>query len=194
MGIQGLISDELLKEAQRIYETMQTTEQDKLNQYADLLKSKVEEEEAENDGKVDPILRSISELVSLASEIGQCKKEYDFIDRPKVVRVRIRLSRAEIEKIFDVKTVSVYGSGLYVPLDGILLDSSFRRQSKYDESLSGAKHSPYFDTSSLPEEVLKSHDFRLTIPAMGGLFVPKKSRITEWINSTRAIQFFDYTI
>lgn len=166
-----------------------------LEEYASSLRSRLEKEEIENDGKVDPILRSMIELMDLAVECDQCKRVYDntYEDVTKVLKVRINLSRKEIEQILNIKPVSVYGIGLFVPVEGIMLNSSFRKSSGYDDCCSNKKGA-FYDTSSIPDEVLKSHEFRLSIPAIGGLFVPKKCSLMNWISSHRALQFFDLTL
>lgn len=166
-----------------------------LDTYAKYLRERLEKESSENNGQVDPILKSMSELMDLAVECDQCQRVHDdtYEDVTKVLRVRISLSKKEIERLFNIKPVSVYGIGLFLPVDGLMLTSNFRKSSGYDDCCSGKKGASY-SILSVPDEVVRSHEFRLSVPAMGGLFVPKKCHLMNWISSHRALQFFDLTL
>lgn len=162
-----------------------------LEDYAQRLRNEIEERDKQKEKVSDPILRSLSELMDLALECGQheVKLDDDYEDKFKVCLTRIKMSKVEIEKCFGVKPVSVYGMGLFLPIEGIMLSSSTRRSSRYDDSLVSRK--VRFDLSGIPEEVIKTHEFRLTIPAGQCLFVPKKAPITGWLSSTKCIKFLD---
>lgn len=139
----------------------------------------------------DPILRSLIELTDLAVECEQHKSyDDDFQDRVKVCLVRMRLKKKEIESMFGIKPVSVYGLGLFVPIEGLVMSQGFRSKSNYDKSLESRVR---YDLSSVPEDVRKSHEFRLTVPAMDGLFIPKKTSFTSWIASVWCIKYLDMT-
>lgn len=165
-----------------------------LKDYDDFLKFKVQcETGGDPKAKCDPTLKSISELISLAVECDQTDCTEDFVDKPKVLKVRIGLSRKEIEKVFGIKTVGVYGIGIFIPVEGIWLDEGFRSRSNYDKCiLRTGRH--FFDTSSLPEEIVKTHMPHLTVSAMRGVFMPKRSRLTEWVSSYRSLQYFDFNL
>lgn len=187
---------DLVKNSHDLISLEDSKSRDSLINYSESLRSRIKsEEESSSDGRVDLILRSMSELVDLAVECDQCKKIYDntYEDVTKVLKVRINLSKKEIESIFNIKPVGVYGVGLFLPVEGIMLNSSFRKSSGYDDSCNGVKGAEY-NLSSIPKDVIDSHEFRLSIPAMGGLFVPKKCRLMNWISSYRAIQFLDFTL
>ena len=146
-------------------------------------------------GTLDPTLRALSELIDLSIELGQyIRPEDQFKKSTCVMKVRLNLPKNMIEKCFDIKTVSFYGVGLFAPVEGLLCDSTFRRDSNYDESRSGRKHAPYFDLSSVPQELQDEYEFRIAVPAMGGLFVPKKCDMTSYISTTRQLEFFDLTM
>lgn len=141
---------------------------------------------------VDTIQRSVFELMSEAVNIGQyktCPHGYDRVER--LVKIRIKLPRKAIEEMFGVETYSVYGVGLYVKMEGVLLNEYDRRQMNYDTF---NKKGVYIDTSFLPEEVTQNCDFRLVVPALRGLFVPTKSQLTNWLRGTFDLQYFDMTV
>lgn len=165
----------------------------KLNEYQDFLHSSVDYF-VDKGEEPDLMLKSLSELVDLAVSCDQFKMSTDLSPYEEVVRVcliRIRLSRPEIEKIFKVKTVNIYGLGLFAPLPGILLSNEIRKQSKYDESL--VRRKVMYDLSMIPEDIRNNYEFRLSVPAMSELFVPKKTRLTEWLNSTKCIKYLDFS-
>lgn len=105
--------------------------------------------------------------------------------------MRINSPRSVVEKVFGLKTVSVYGVGLYVVVDGILLSGSFRSSSNYDRL---GKKGILFDLSSIPENIKEEYEFGLSIPAFDGIFVPRKSVLTSWISRSSQLQFFDISI
>lgn len=132
--------------------------------------------------------RSLYDLVKVAVENEQYKMPFrEFTEVKRVVKFRVRLSREEIHKIFKVKTYSIYGVGLFTLMDGIMLTSQMRDYTGYDTT---GKHA-YFDLSRVPSNLIEDYDFRLSIPALGGLFVPKKSPLTRWMDSTKQLQYFD---
>lgn len=154
--------------------------------------------EMESQGKesksVDPILSSLVSLMDLAIECSQFQRSFSqFEDVTRVLKVRVKMSRKEIERYLDAKPVSVYGVGLYFPVEGLLLDSKFREDSRYDESLLGRK-GVKFDISSIPESIRRTHEFRLAVPAMNGLFVPRKSKLMNEVRSSKSLQFFDISL
>lgn len=163
------------------------------------LLEKVEDEKLINDGKVDHDLKSLSDLMKLAVESNQTDvplldSNPTYIDVTRVVRLRLKLSREEIRTMFGIEPVSIYGEGLYFPVEGILLPPSFRSESGYDDYVEGKRKAHYEYLKCVPKEVADTHEFRLTVPAIRRhVFVPKKSRLMDWVVSTRAIQFFDPT-
>lgn len=168
-----------------------------LESYSQRLHSQIgdDSEDSQEERKVsDPVLKSLSDLMDLAIECNQHEMKFDddYEDKPKVCLIRIRMSKKEIERNFGIKPVSVYGMGLFLPIEGITLGPSTRNLSKYDESLVSRR--VMFNLSSIPEDIIKTHEFRLAIPAGRGLFIPKKSPITGWINSTKCIKFLDLNL
>lgn len=141
----------------------------------------------------DLMKSSLYEVVKAAYENGQHLHIRDELkDVNRVVKVRIKLPRENIEKMFGVKTYSIYGVGLYTVLEGLCLSPSTRNRINYDTFM---KKGVKFDLSSIPQEIVDTHEFRLTIPAgKSGLFVPKKSELTSWIAGTWGIQYFDLDI
>lgn len=144
--------------------------------------------------EVDYNLRSLSELMDLSVKCNQTEVPFedDYQDVTRVVRLRVRLSLSEIQSMFGVTPVSIYGEGLYFPIEGILLPPSFSKESGYDRILEGKQKVTYCYEPLLPKEVVDTHEFRLTVPAIRRhIFIPKKCSLINWVNSTRAIQFFD---
>lgn len=143
-----------------------------------------------DDDSKDVMKESLYEVVKAAYEVGQHLHNSDeFEDVDRIVKIRIKLPRANIEKMFGVKTYSIYGVGLYTTLKGICLTPSTREKINYDTF---TKKGVKFDLSSIPEDVRKTHDFRLTIPAgKSGLFVPLKTELTDWLSGTWSLQYFD---
>lgn len=148
------------------------------------------------DEEPDLMLRSLFQLTDMSVKCNQYDKvgedlDYKIVER--VCLVRVRLSVKEIKAMFDIEGVNVYGTGFFVALPGVLLSSSLRDQTKYDKSL--LRNKVTFDLTPIPEEIRNGgYEFRLTIPAAGELFVPKKTRFTEWINSTKCIKYLDYSL
>lgn len=137
--------------------------------------------------------RSYTELMEEAVHLEQYKKCSDTYEKvTRLIRIRIDLARPLIEQYFKLRTISLYGIGLYTPLEGLILSESFRVSSKYDESLIPLKGSPAFDISAIPKDIQDEYEFRLAIPAMQGLFVPKKSRMTQdWIGTAKQLEYLD---
>ena len=153
------------------------------------MKAKIAEVE-EGKGEADLILRQLSELLDLACEYEQYNRpSVDFEKVTRVAMIRLRMPRPMIEKVFKVKTVSLYGAGLFAPVEGILMTSKFKQESGYEDC--HRKHGK-FDLSSVPEEIMKEYDFRLASPSgYGGLFIPKKTAMTHEMTSWKQIKFFD---
>lgn len=140
----------------------------------------------------DIMLKAISSLTDLELECSQYLRLTcdSFEDIRKVCLVRIRMSPGDIEKNFKVKVVNVYGTGMFIPIEGIFLSSETRARTHYDDYCKGKKGAR-FDVSFLPEEVVRTHEFRLSIPAAGGLFIPKKCSLIDWIDSTKCLKYLD---
>lgn len=137
----------------------------------------------------DTLSESLKELIDAANGINQMSiPDNEFEDTTKIVKVRFKLSRKSVEKMFNIKTYSVYKVGLFIPLEGLILSPLTRRAMNYDGY---AKLHAKFNLDCIPEDVLNSHEFRLTIPAGCNLFVPKKSEVTQWISSIHNIQFLE---
>lgn len=146
----------------------------------------------ESGEKVDPTLGSLSELLDASLAYDQYKKpSEDFEETTRIVKLRIRMPRQSIENCFGLKTISMYGVGLFAPVEGLLVSEWIRRKTNYDDCVQGKKGAN-FDLSRVPEEYQRNYEFRLAVPAMGGLFVPKKCDMTQgWISRTSQIQYFD---
>lgn len=144
------------------------------------------------EGNPDIMLLAMTSLMDALLECEQYRvlTEDCFEDISKICLVRIRMSAQEVARKFQVKVVNVYGTGMFIPIEGIFLSSETRQRTHYDEFCKGKKGSR-FDISFLPEDVTKTHEFRLTISAFNGLFVPKKCEMVEWINSTRCLKYLD---
>lgn len=137
----------------------------------------------------DPITKSLHQVIEVAVDCKQYERPNDeFEDVKRVVKFRIPLARDVIHQIFGIKTYSIYGVGLYTVMEGLLLSEGTRSDMNYDTC---HKKGVYLDLSSIPEEVVKTHEFRLAVPAFQGLFVPKKTRVTDWIRGTYGLQYFD---
>lgn len=145
------------------------------------------------DDSEDLMKKSLYEVVKTAYENGQhLHPSSELEDVSRVVKIRIKLPRKNIEKMFGVKTYSIYGVGLYTVLEGICLSSSTRNRINYDTF---TKKGVKFDLSSIPEDIVESHEFRLTVPAgRSGLFVPKKSELTSWLAGTWSLEYFNLNL
>lgn len=158
-----------------------------------LSEMKVQVKEMEDsDGYSDPTMTSLVELMELAVSLKQYSRPTrQFNPVSKILKIRINTPRSVIEKIFGLKTVGVYGVGLYAVVDGLLLSRSFRTSSNFD---SIGKKGVKYDLSSIPEDIKESYEFGLSIPAFDGIFVPKKSVLTSWITRSSQLQFFDISM
>ncbi len=135
------------------------------------------------------INEAIYNIMKIAIEHKQyLRPDYDAEPVTRMVKIRIPLSRAVVERTFHVETFTIRGSGLYVLMEGIYYTESFRRQSGYG-SPDGA-----FNITTIPQNIKDEYDWRLTTPAMGGLFIPKKTDLTAWLKNTQSIEFFDITL
>lgn len=161
--------------------------EDRVDQYKSLIKKAEESSQV-----IDPVLKNLSELIDLAVSLDQYKTASgEFNEVTRVLKLRINMPRKMIEKCFNLKTIGLYGVGLFAPVEGLLLSEGFRKKSGYDTC---TKKRGFYDLSSVPEDIRNSYEFRLSIPANGGLFVPKKSDLTSWISRAGQLQFFDLTV
>lgn len=145
-------------------------------------------EQEDKDGKSDFLQRSLFDVTKLAVENEQYDhpaSETDVVKR--VMRVNLKMSRDSIKKIFEQETYTIYGIGVYTVIEGYLLTPETRKLSGYD---SKGKHS-YFNEWVIPEEVRKNGKITLAVPALGGLFVPKRSVMIDWIWYRSQIQYFE---
>lgn len=141
------------------------------------------------DDRMKYITEAIYNIMKIAIEYKQYLKPMDDEEVvTKMCKIRIPLSRAVVERVFHVDTFTIRGSGLYVLMDGIFYTESFRKNSGYGEKDGN------FNVSSISDTIKEEYDFRLTTPALGGLFVPKRSELTSWLKDTQSIEFFDITI
>jgi hypothetical protein len=142
------------------------------------------------DKNEDFVQRSVFEVVKLAVECEQYKlPEDEFVDVQRVVRFRIKLPKEAIEKDFKIKVYSIYGEGLYSTIEGIVLRPETREALNYDNF---KKKGNSLNLGIIPDEIVVSHEFRLATPAIGGgLFIPKRTTMTSWIQGVNSIQFFD---
>lgn len=146
----------------------------------------------ESEGYVDPTLSSLVELMELAISLEQYDRSHSSFDPvSRIVRIRINTPKSVVEKIFGVKTVSVYGIGLYAVMEGLLLPGSFRSKSNFDRL---GRKGVVYDLSDIPDEIKEEYEFGLSISAFDGVFVPKKSVLTSWISRSSQLQFFDLSI
>lgn len=153
-------------------------------------KVKLSEETGE---MIDPTLKNLAQLMRLAMDCKQYERPLinEFEEVTKVLKIRINMPRKMIEQCFGIKTISLYGVGLFAPVEGILLSQGFRSRSGYDTCTTKYGH---YDLSEVPEDARSKYEFRLSIPALGGLFVPRKSAMTNWISRISQLQFFDLTV
>lgn len=132
--------------------------------------------------------KNLYQIMKLAIEHEQYVRPYDdFTKVTRVCKVRIPLSREEIKKVFNIETYSIRAAGLYVLLDGMMFTSSFRRSSGYDQQGIHRR----CDLPTVPKEVRQEYAFNLLVPAMGGLFVPKKCNFVDWLTNRHQIEYFD---
>lgn len=142
-------------------------------------------------GNGDWLIDSVYEVMKLAIDNKQYSiPENEYEDVQRVIKVNLGISRKLIEQMFGVKTYSIYGTGVYVLMEGVVLSKCTRNEIGYDTIENTGKRYR-FDPSTLPSEILETHEIRLAVPALGGLFVPVKSRITNWIGSKNRLQYFD---
>lgn len=142
----------------------------------------------------DSVTRNLIELVELAVACNQYRfEENEFEDVPRVVRLNIKLPRANIEKYFGVKTYSLYGVGLFTVVEGLMLSPTTRESLGYDtwKESTCINNSPCLDFACIPSQLRRNHRFDLVTPAMTGLFVPKESPMMDWVRANWAIQYFD---
>lgn len=146
----------------------------------------------DSEGVVDSTLSSIVELVELAVSLKQYERPYDLYSKTKrIVRLRMDISKSTIEKDWGMQAVGVYGIGLYVVVDGLLLSGAFRDKSNFDYT---HRKGVRYDLSDIPEELQKEYEFGLSIPAFEGIFVPKKSLLTSYAYRSGQLQFFDLSL
>lgn len=147
------------------------------------------------EGNPDIMLLAMTSLMDALLECEQYRvlTEDCFEDISKICLVRIRMSAQEVARKFQAKVVNVYGTGMFIPIEGIFLSSETRQKTYYDASCRGRKDVS-FDVSFLPEDVIRTHEFRLSIPALDGLFIPKKCEMVEWINSTKCLKYLDIRV
>ena len=164
---------------------------DSIESYQKYLSENFEEEESP-----DKILKMLIDLVDLIVECEQYSQNFydDLTEVKKICLIKVRMSKVEVESLFKVKPLSIYGTaGLFVPLRGLFIGPELRKQTAYDESLE-AKGKQSFNVDIFAEELQEVYDFRLTTPAYRGLFIPRRTGLTSLINSAKNIEFFDSTI
>lgn len=163
-------------------------------QRVNALKAEVDAQ-LESGEKIDPTLESLSQLIEKSVELGQYKRPaLDFEETTRIVKIRIRMPRQLIERNFGLETISMYGVGLFAPVEGLLVSDWMRKKMNYDECIQGKKGA-YFDLSRVPEDLQKKYEFRLAVPALGGLFVPKRCDMTQgWMTRISQLQYFDIMI
>lgn len=148
-------------------------------------------EELENDPEFteDTMAKQLYNVISKAYELKQfAYPENEFEDVTRLLRVRIDFSQKELKCCFGIDTYNLYGEGLYLPIEGILISSGTRDAINYDNAVSkGAR----LKLECIPDEVIETHKWGCSVPALDGLFVPKKTRIMEYIYSARALQYLD---
>ena len=119
----------------------------------------------------DIVVRDLSFLIEKCVECEQWKRadnEY-FDPTVRVLRVRTSMSRKVIEKVYEVVTIPVKNVGLFIPIEGLISSYKFRTESGYDNSF---KRRGNYNLDSVPDDLRRDYAFRLSIPAMDGLFIP----------------------
>lgn len=151
-----------------------------------------EELEDDPEFKEDTMARQLYNIIEKAYELKQFSyPEDEFEDTTRLLRVRIDFSQKELKACFGIDTYNLYGEGLYLPIEGIMLTSGTRSAINYDNSVTkGAR----LKLDGLPVDVISTHKWGCAVPALNGLFVPKKTRIMEYIYSARALQYLDLQI
>lgn len=134
--------------------------------------------------------RSVYDLMKVAIENEQYQIAEEFLEVKRVVKFRISMPRCAMKQTLGIDTWSIYGLGLFTVVEGIFISSSSRQKSGYDTV--GSKR--FFDLSFVPEDIREKYEFSLATPALGGLFVPKKSNLTRWMSRVNQIQYFDLSI
>lgn len=153
--------------------------------------SEAEETLSKSTDEKNWLQQSLYEVTKVAIDNEQyAVPVYEYEEVKRLVEVHIGMPRDGIKKYFNVDTYSIYGTGTYVLIEGIVLTRETRNQIRYDEILTGRKWASY-DLSSIPEDILEKYAFNLAVPALGGLFVPKKSKLTEWLHSIRSLKYYD---
>lgn len=153
--------------------------------------SEMNEDEADKEiVKTNRMIKDLHELMQACYDNDQYvipRDEYEDVSR--LVRIRTKRSKKEMDSIkLDVPTYYVYGMGMYALMEGIILSSSTRKTLNYDNC---HKKGRVYNINCIREDIRESHDFRLAIPCYGGLFVPKKSVITEMLRGTFDLNFFE---
>lgn len=140
----------------------------------------------------DIVVRDLSSLIEKCVECEQWRRadnEY-FDPTVRVLRVRTNMSRKVIEKVFEVVTIPVKNVGLFIPIEGLISSYKFRIESGYDDSF---KRRGNYNLDLVPDDLRRDYAFRLSIPAMDGLFIPKNTKLVDTISSVKQIQFLDVT-
>lgn len=135
--------------------------------------------------------KNLYQIMKIAIDNEQYVKPYDdFMKVSRVCKVMIPLSREEIRKSFNIETYSIRSIGLYTLLEGMMFTKSFRDNCGYDQV--GIHRNCNLNT--VPDDIRKEYAFNLLIPAMGGLFVPKRTSFTDWMETRKQLEYFDIMI
>lgn len=146
-------------------------------------KAKLDEQE-----EIDPLQKSLYQLMELAISLKQYERPDDENEEvSRVIRFSIDLPNELVESLFKVKVYTLYGTGSFTVMDGLLLTRETKERMGYPTS----GPFKYYDTHMFTEEQRKTYNFSLPTPAMGGLFIPKRTRLLEWITRNKQLQYFD---
>lgn len=146
------------------------------------------------EGSEDLVTLELHNLMTAALDCSQFENPHDDPDDVKrLVKVRVNRSKKELDTYGEsIKLFPLYGVGLYALMDGLMVTSSSRDRSGYDRV---TKRGVEFDLSFLfSKEILDEHELSLAVPCTnGGLFVPKKSCLTDLLRGTFDLSYFDLT-
>lgn len=195
------MSDLTINKILTLGQELETQEEQKIQKYwednVSYLEDKLNEAYGDDgSGKPDLELRQLVDLMRAAIlEYDQYKKvplSESYIKCTRLVQVRMPLSRESIHLLFRVKTYSMNGIGLYIPLEGILISSSLRKQSNWDDSQT-SKKVEYNMKKLMPDWFGQEYVQRLAMSADNGLFIPKRCKMIDdgWIDNRRQLSFFD---
>jgi hypothetical protein len=164
--------------------------EDKLSEYKEEIA--IQENTLVNGKPMKPeyFLRSYSDLIEAALRYQQYEGVdpelgVDYVKTTKLCRITATMNKEELEKNLGLECYTLYGHGLFAPVEGYVTTRQFREKSNYDWT---RKRGVYFDLFDLEKEPIMKH---LAVPFRSGLFIPVKSSLTSLLRSTRCIQVLE---